>query len=303
MSLFWKTLAVVIGLFTAIGIVADAVPARAAEPTAALRDTGRFSVAVYGAGPDVILIPGLASSHKVWAATVTQLSGRYRVHVVNVNGFAGVPAGPNAEGEVVGPLTGALADYIRANGLKSPAVIGHSMGGLTALNLADRHPDLVGRIMIVDALPFFSVLFDPSATAETVAPRAAGLRDMLIGMDAAAFAAGQERSAATLVKGEDGRRAVVEWSLATDRRVMARAMYDVMTTDLRGRLAGVRTPVTVLFARDDAMGMGAGFVEPMYQQNYAALPDKRIVRVDGAFHFIMLDQPERFAAEVEIFLL
>jgi pimeloyl-ACP methyl ester carboxylesterase len=83
---------------------------------------------------------------------------------------------------------------------------------------------------------------------------------------------------------------------------MARAMYDVMTTDLRPGLASVGTPVTVVYARDDAMGMGAGFVQPMYEGNYAALPDKTLVVVDGALHFVMLDQPDAFAAAVERFL-
>jgi pimeloyl-ACP methyl ester carboxylesterase len=79
-------------------------------------------------------------------------------------------------------------------------------------------------------------------------------------------------------------------------------MYDVMTTDLRPVLATVQTPVTVVYARDDAMGMGAGFVQPLYEGNYAALPARTLVRVDGALHFVMLDQPDAFAAAVAQFL-
>lgn len=299
---FWKIAAVVAGLFSAFAVVAEAMPARASDTPPQQQARDRFLVTVRGTGPDVILIPGLASDARVWARTVEGLEDGHRVHVVQVKGFAGAAPGANGEGAVVAPLAEALAAYIASEGLERPAVIGHSMGGVTALMLADRHPDRVGRVMVVDALPFFSVLLDPGATAESVAPRAAGLRDMMIGMDAAAFAAGQERTAATLVKDAAARKEVLDWSLASDRGTMARAMYDVMTTDLRPRLAGIRTPVTVLYARDDAMGPGAAFVEPLYQANYAALPDRRLVRVDGAFHFIMLDQPERFAAEVEAFL-
>jgi pimeloyl-ACP methyl ester carboxylesterase len=50
------------------------------------------------------------------------------------------------------------------------------------------------------------------------------------------------------------------------------------------------------------MGMGAGFVQPLYEGNYAALPARTLVRVDGALHFVMLDQPDAFAAAVAQFL-
>ncbi|MDP2258631.1 MAG: alpha/beta hydrolase [Caulobacter sp.] len=291
MLTLFKSLAVIGALVGALA----ASSAHAAEPT-------RFTVEIRGEGPDVVLIPGLASSRAVWADTAARLEGRYRVHLVQVSGFAGEAVGGNAEGPVVSPLADEIAAYIKAQGLDRPAVIGHSMGGLTALMIAQRHPGLADRIMIVDALPFFSVLMGPTMTVETVTPRAAGLRDMLIGQSPEAFAAGQAQSMAGLVKSPQGRTDSLAWSMATDRSVMARAMYDVMTTDLRPALASVQTPVTVVYARDDAMGMGAGFVQPLYEGNYAALPAKTLIRVDGALHFVMLDQPDVFAAAVEQFL-
>jgi pimeloyl-ACP methyl ester carboxylesterase len=42
--------------------------------------------------------------------------------------------------------------------------------------------------------------------------------------------------------------------------------------------------------------------DQLYQENYAALPDKKIVRIDDSFHFIMLDQREKFAAQMDVFL-
>ena len=40
--------------------------------------------------PDLILIPGLSSSPEVWDSTVAHLNGRYRVHRIHVQGFAGL---------------------------------------------------------------------------------------------------------------------------------------------------------------------------------------------------------------------
>lgn len=286
-----KSLLVAASLILPLGAGA----AHAATPT-------RFSVEVRGQGPDVILVPGLASSRDVWTATARQLEGRYRVHLVQVAGFAGATAAGNAAGPVVEPLADEIVAYIADQRLDHPVIIGHSMGGFTALLIAAHHPDSVGRVMVVDALPFFSVLLGPSATVEAVTPQAARFRDAVIAQSDAAFAAGQPGVMATLVKSPDARARPLAWSLASDRGVMARATYDVMTTDLRGDLARITAPVTVLYARDPDMGFAFSRVDGLYADNYAALKGVRLRPVDGAFHFIMLDQPQAFAAEVEAFL-
>ena len=290
----FKTMKRLLALFSLI-LPLGAGVAQAAEPT-------RFSVEVRGEGPDVILIPGLASSRDVWRATAKQLEGRYRVHLIQVAGFAGSAPGGNAEGAVVEPLADEIVAYIKSNKLDHPAVIGHSMGGFTGLLIAAHHPGAIGRLMVVDALPFFSVLFNPMATVAKVTPQAVMARDGLIAQSADAFAQGQERSMATLIKTPEARAEPTAWSLTTDRGVMARAMYDVMTSDLRSDLSGITIPVTVTYARDPSMGFFYSVVDQVYAGNYGPLKGVTLKPVDGAFHFIMLDQPPTFAAEVEAFL-
>jgi len=112
----------------------------------------RISVEVVGTGPDVILIPGLSSSRETFKRTAERLRGHFRLHLVQVAGFAGEPARANATGPVVRPTTEQISGYIAQAGLTKVAVIGHSLGGLMALELATNHPDQVGKVMIVDAL-------------------------------------------------------------------------------------------------------------------------------------------------------
>jgi pimeloyl-ACP methyl ester carboxylesterase len=160
----------------------------------------RFDALVEGKGPDVILIPGLASSPTVWDATTAALKGSHRVHRLRIAGFAGAPAAGNAEGAVVAPLAEAVAGYIAKNKLKAPAVIGHSLGGETALMLAARHPQAVGRVMVVDALPFYSLLINPAATVDSVRPQAEAMRDMLLRQTPEQAAAAQGAIMARMIK-------------------------------------------------------------------------------------------------------
>ena len=56
----------------------------------------RISVESGGNGPDVVLIPGLSSSPKVWDATVAAIPG-YRYHLVHVAGFDGAARAPTPQ--------------------------------------------------------------------------------------------------------------------------------------------------------------------------------------------------------------
>ena len=282
--------AILIAILSALGVFSGA---HAAE---------RMSVTVTGQGPDVILIPGLASSAAVWDGTVKALSATHRVHVVQVAGFAGAPVAGNAEGPVVEPLVEAIDGYIVSAKLKSPAVIGHSMGGFTGLLLAQRHPQHVGRLLIVDSLPFFSALMSPTATVESVRPQAVAMRDAIAAMDADTFESQQAMTLPRMVKSPDGLKTALAWSKASDRPTVGRTMYDLMTTDARPGLAAMKTPVTVLYPFDPAMGAPTAMVDGLYGAAYAPLPGVTLKRIDGARHFIMLDAPQAFATAVEAFL-
>ena len=114
--------------------------------------SSRISVITRGSGPDIILIPGLTGHRDDWGPAIETLDDRYRLHLVQVNGFGGVAAGANADGPVAAPVAEEIARYIREARLNRPAVVGHSMGGTIGMMLAARHPTLVGRLMVVDAV-------------------------------------------------------------------------------------------------------------------------------------------------------
>jgi pimeloyl-ACP methyl ester carboxylesterase len=265
----------------------------------------RISVTVEGSGSDVVLIPGLNSSPRVWKEMMAALPG-HRYHLVKVNGFAGSAPGANVEGPVSKPVADDVARYIETEitgkKLARPAVIGHSMGGTIGLMLAARHPQDVDRLMVVDMVPFLGALFGPAGTtAESITPTADGI---LAGMRAAEPEARRKRAIGaidSMVATEAMRPGAIEDSLTSTPDVSARAYHELLVTDLRPELVNIKAPLTVLYVATK------GFMTPVqadavYTAAYAPVKGARLKRIDDSAHFIMWDQPKAFQAEVKSFL-
>ena len=264
----------------------------------------RFTVVDSGkvGAPDVVLIPGLGSARTVWDGEVALLAPKYRLHVVQLNGFGGSAAGVNASGTILPGVVEELHGYI-SSAKMTPVVIGHSMGGLLTMMLADKYPADVRKMVIVDTLPYYAVLFKPDATVETMKPQAEVMKQQIIAAPTDQFAAMQAVVVPQLVKNADAVKVVSAWDVADDRTVFAQTMADDLTTDLRGDMATIKTPMLLLYPYDAAsQGPDPTKVDAMYHGAYASKPNVTLVRVDDSRHFIMFDQPAKMDAAIEGYL-
>lgn len=262
----------------------------------------RIGVTVQGSGPDVVLIPGLTSSPDVWASTVAAMPG-YRYHLVHVSGFAGRPSGANANGPMLAPVAEEIARYIREQRLVRPALVGHSMGGSWAMMVAGRHPELAGRVMVVDMMPFMAAMFGgPSATPETIRPMAEQMRAGMASSQGEARRPRIEQTIASMARTEAQRPALVEQGMTSDPVVGAQGMYDLITTDLRPEVARIRVPFTVLWVRPPNAPVTEEQMSQFYALSYAGAPHAAVRRIPDSYHFIMLDEPEAFQRELRAFL-
>ncbi len=263
-------------------------------PTAALADDATCpGFEVIGSGPDLVLVPGLASPPAVWDGVRDSLARDYRLHLVHVAGFAG-RAPVDDPANLIDDAGAEMIRHLDCEKVTRAAYAGHSMGGFLGLKLAAEHPERIARVVVVDSLPFYPLIFNPAATIDLAAPQAEAVRTQIIAQDDASFAASQRMGVTSLVRNPDFHELVASWSVASDRASFASAVHTVMTTDLRPLLGAITAPVSVLLAANPYAPRAR--LEPLYRAAYAGLESVTLTVIEDSYHFIMFDQPEAFEA-------
>ncbi|MEZ5939084.1 MAG: alpha/beta hydrolase [Hyphomonadaceae bacterium] len=248
-----------------------------------------------GRGHDVVMLHGLAASHECWDGARLRLGPNMRLHLVQMRGFAGSEPSPErARGNFLKPMADELADYVRAEAQGPVSLVGHSMGGLVSLILARDHPDVLARLMVVDVPSFFSVLINPFATAPMFVGLAEAARRRYLSRDAVDLEDDLRRTVARLVTDPVEVEKIVRWGVLSDQATTADIMAEVMTSDLRPDLPKIGVPTDIIYAWDRAAAIGQRGLDQTYASAYAGLPEHRLLRVDAARHYIMLDQPDAF---------
>lgn len=295
-----------IGVSFAAGIatMAATIAPLSSQPTATTvtASPAPFAVRVVGKGAPVLLIPGLTNSGDVWNETVAELSKNYQCHVFSLAGFAGTPA-VAADSTWVPRMRDAIIAYARKERLSKPIIIGHSLGGNLALDIAATAPDLPRAIVNVDGMPFLPAASIPGSTATTVRPMAEQMRrQMTTGAPMTAQAADMQLRA--LVR-DTTRIPMLRTMMGTsDTKTVAEAMYALYTTDLRPDMARVTAPVLNLHAwvAYRMYGQTRARMDTLLANQYAALKQHTTRVSDTAYHFIMFDEPAWFMQELKTFL-
>ena len=260
-----------------------------------------FKVEVTGRGKPMILIPGLTSSGEVWESTVARYKANYECHVLTLAGFAGQPA---IKAPFLEKVRNDLAAYIREKRLKKPTIIGHSLGGFMALWLASVEPDLAGRLVIVDSLPFLGALNNPNATPETIKPQAEAMRKgMMTTQTVEQRRQTQTRILQSMITDPAKIALATEWGVNSDPEAVGQAMYEMFTTDLRSSLSRIKSPTLVIgtWAAYQQYTTRAA-VEKTFRDQYANLPGYRLVMSEAGKHFVMYDDPKLLFSEMDAFL-
>ncbi|MHA7835052.1 MAG: alpha/beta fold hydrolase [Algiphilus sp.] len=106
-----------------------------------------------GDGPSVLLIHGLGASHQDWRDVAPRLAESYRVLTPDLRGYGSSPRGP-------GPyrpdtMAGDVLALMERHDIQQAHVVGHSMGGAVAVELAISAPERVQSLTIANSVPAF----------------------------------------------------------------------------------------------------------------------------------------------------
>ncbi len=241
-----------------------------------------------GDGPPIVVLHGLFGSGRNWGGMARHFADTRRSHLLDARNHGQSPWAPSM---TYPEMAGDVAAYIASRGLAPCDVLGHSMGGKTAMLLALTRPELVRRLIVVDIAPIdyrrgradpnFGYARAMAALDLSVVRRRseaeASLADSIPDPELRAF----------LVQNlhDDGDGTGFHWRVnlsAIQANLEALAGFP--------DVAGTRSGPTIIFA-----GELSDYVRPRDEPETRRLfPEARIVVVEGAGHWPHADQPERF---------
>jgi pimeloyl-ACP methyl ester carboxylesterase len=109
----------------------------------------RLHYTVAGQGPDLVFLHGWGSSRRMWTGFLPHLGRRFRCWTLDLPGF-GDSEKPAPNWYSIPNFTLIVAAFMRQHRLEPAGVVGHSMGGMIALNLGARAPEAVSRLAAIN---------------------------------------------------------------------------------------------------------------------------------------------------------
>ena len=254
------------------------------------------AIRIEEAGQDtpVLFLPGFISPGTVWKETFKNLEGKHKAYFVSYAGFNGIEPIPMPW---YSALKKELVEYIITKKLEKIVLIGHSMGGNLAVDIAAELGDKIDRIVIVDALTCMREVMMPGVPVESFQYDNPYNNQMLNATDKA-FQQTATMMAQGMTLDTSKQTLLKKWMIEADRKTYVYGYTDLLKLDLRPLLSSIKVPVLIL---------GAPFpdkevVLPNFEKQYVGLANKTIAIAPSGRHFIMFDQPQWLYAQINTFL-
>jgi pimeloyl-ACP methyl ester carboxylesterase len=240
-----------------------------------------------GSGPPIVLIHEAIADSRMWEPQWSSFAVRYRLLRLDLAGFGRTPI------ERL-PVTHArdVAGLLDELEISAAGVVGASLGGRVALELAVARPDLVQALVLVDAgLPGFdwSETVRAYGAAEDAAVSAGDLAaatevNLRMWVDGPRRTAGDVDPAVRAAVAEMQRAAlelqVPHWEQLDEK---------LLVPDVAERLHEVGAPTLVLVGEEDVDDM-----QLLAQRFAAEIPRAQLAKIPGAAHVPSLEQPAAF---------
>jgi pimeloyl-ACP methyl ester esterase len=238
-----------------------------------------------GAGPAVLLIHGWLGNRTFWERQVQALRDRYTVLTVDLRGH-GESSHPRT-GYTLGAIVGDLEHLVRALALPRVAIVGWSMGGIVAQELALRLGDKASALgLVCTTAGGLADAKNPRAQGERVAEMKKGVEEDFRGF---------VKSFAPSLFKEGADFPLLAWVVGqlqkTPPHVATACLDMVAAADLRTKQKKLKVPTAVLHGKHDALfALDEG--KAMAKQ----IPGAELVVFDKSGHAPHLEEPDAFNA-------
>lgn len=248
---------------------------------------GRFAVEVCeeGSGPPAVFLHGISGLH--WNRVLDGLAGRHRVIAPRHPGFGDES---QEELDTVHDLVYAYLDLLDAMGLEGVPLVGHSLGGMIAAELAAADPRRFTSLTLLAPMGYFHV-DNPTFDFFACTPKelaAAFFADPEGDAAQNSGEAGLMRMVAAGVESETGQE-LVETYLERSKTLATAAKYlwPIPNRGLHKRIHRIKAPTTLIWGKQDKV------VPPAYAKDFLdAIAGTHLVEIDQAGHELLLEQPE-----------
>lgn len=230
--------------------------------------------------PAIALSNALGASLTIWDEVVDALSRDFRILRYDTRGHGGSATARRPI--TIDDLADDLAELMAFAHIDRGHVAGVSLGGMTALALAARHP---GRVASLTALAAAARVPPPTTWSERAATvRASGLSTSVDGTMTRWFTEGFRNTHTARIAD------IRAGFLSADAEGYALCAEVIGAMDLRDRLSAIAAPTLLIAGTEDAVTPPV-----MSEALRAAIPGARMAEIAGAAHMIPVEKPAEVA--------
>jgi pimeloyl-ACP methyl ester carboxylesterase len=251
----------------------------------------RLHFRVQGEGSPLLILHGLLGSSDNWRSMAKRLAAHRRVYSVDLRNHG---KSPHSLAMNYAVMASDLRELCATENLREPAVLGHSMGGKVAMQLAAEYPEQVEKLIVVDIAP---KAYPPAHRSVLAAMRGLELGHYrsfgeIDGALAPAIADGPTRQLVlkNLERDADGQ---FRWRIGLDE---ISESYDELTKAVEVRAP---FPKSACFVRGEQSRYIANEDRALIRQGF---PRAELSTIAGARHWPHVDAPDEFYAVVAEFL-